>query len=164
MHSTRSFPWEVQQAAVRRYLTSDISYRELSLQVGASAWTLRGWVKRHQSGAMTKPKPGARSTEQRTPSEKLQLLLKAQRLPDDELGEFLRREGLREGDLERFEQEALEAMQGAHAQREPRKQLAEVERRAQKAEKRLREANALLALQKKVQALWADEDDDTPRS
>ena len=44
------------------------------------------------------------------------------------------------------------------------RRVRELERKMIKTEKRLREATALLDLQKKVQALWGDADDDTQGS
>ncbi len=158
-----SFPAEVREAAVLRYLNTDISYRALALEVGISAWTLRDWVRRYQARGVAKP-DDCRPTDERPASEKLSLLLKARALPDEELGEFLRREGIREGDLERWEQEALGGLERASSDALQSRQVRELERRVHKSEKRLKEAEALLELQKKVQALWADEDDDTSHS
>ncbi len=161
----RAFPIEVRESAVQRYLSTDISYRQLAKEVGASTWTLRGWVKRYQGEPMSsRKKDTARSTNERTSQEKLNLLLKARSLPDDQLGEFLRREGIREGDLERWEQDALSGFERAASSEVSSRQVRELEQRVRKNEKRLKEANALLNLQKKVQALWVDEDDDTSRS
>ena len=80
-----------------------------------------------------------------------------------ERGAFLRREGLRDGDLERWQQEALSGL-GATEPPGSSRRVRELERKMIKTEKRLREATALLDLQKKVQALWGDADDDTQGS
>ena len=58
-------------------------------------------------GAGARGNNEARSTDERSAVEKLPLLLKAKALPDEQLGAFLRESGIREGDLERWEQEAL---------------------------------------------------------
>jgi len=88
------------------------------------------------------------STDERAPEEKLRLLLEARPLADEQLGEFLRREGIREGDLERWEQEALGGLQRGPSDAGKSRQIRELERRVHKSEKRLKEANALLELQK----------------
>ena len=75
-------------------------------------------------------------------------LLEAQALPEDERGAFLRREGLRDGDLERWQQEALSGL-GATEPPGSSRRVRELERKMIKTEKRLREATALLDLQKK---------------
>jgi transposase-like protein len=164
-HQNIPFPPEVREAAVRRYLTTEVSYRRLAAEIGTSERSLRDWVKRHQAGQMKPPDEDlSRSTDERAPEEKLRLLLKARALADEQLGEFLRREGIREGDLERWEQEALGGLQRGPSDAGKSRQIRELERRVHKSEKRLKEANALLELQKKVQALWGDEDDNTPHS
>jgi transposase-like protein len=162
---SRSVPDAVKEAAVRRYLSTEVSYQELGRELGVDRTTVRGWVRLCQEeGSVVKKRSRgkARSTEQRSPEERLRLLLEGRNLGEEELGEFLRREGIREGDLERWEQDAL----GGLRESEPlgrleRRRHAAVKRKAKRQEKRLREAEALLELQKKVQALWAEEDDDT---
>jgi hypothetical protein len=49
----------------------------------------------------------------RSPEEKLRLLLEVKGLPDAKRGKLLRREGVHDGDLERWEQEALSGLRGA---------------------------------------------------
>ena len=143
---------------VQRYLSGTESSTEVAAVEGISAGTLRHWAKRRQADAVTKKKPVAQPVDERSPEEKLRLLLAAKALPDSELGEFLRREGLREGDLERWEQEATEGLKSAVAGQATERQLREMEKRLHKTEKRLNEAEALLDLQKKVQALWGAAD------
>jgi hypothetical protein len=100
----------------------------------------------------------------RTPDEKLALVLEASRLGDEELGEFLRRNGLHEADLSRWRGEALSGL-GNRRQANPRgtevKRIRELEKELRRKDKALAEAAALLVLQKKVQAIWGDGDDDT---
>jgi hypothetical protein len=103
----------------------------------------------------------ATATDQRSAEEKLRLLVEASALTEQQLGEFLRREGLRDGDLERFRAEAMGGLGGqVHSEADLRR-IQELERVNAKQGKRLREAEALLELQKKVQALWGAKDDDT---
>ena len=94
LHQDVPFPVEVREAAVRRYLPTEVSYRRLAAEIGTSEWSLRDWVKRHQAGQV-KPadEDSSRSTDERTPEEELRLLLKARALTDEQLGEFLRHEG-----------------------------------------------------------------------
>ena len=78
--------------------------------------------------------------------------------------QFLRREGLRDGDLERFRAEALGGLSGKAHSAQDRRQIQELERLNAKQAKRLREAEVLLELQKKVQELWGAKDDDTSKN
>jgi len=103
------------------------------------------------------------SSDARSAQDKLRLLLEASRISESERGEFLRREGLRDGDLERFEAEALSGLSGGMRSAADQRRLQELEKVAAKQEKRLREAEVLLDLQKKVQELWGAKDDDTTK-
>jgi transposase-like protein len=161
------FPQDVQEAAARRYLTTDLTQRQVAEEFGASSWSIRTWVHQAQErSAVAKKSKRAtnaerRSTEQRSAEEKLRLLLEARALTEEQLGEFLRREGLHDGDLERWRAEALGGLGGQLHNDADRCRIAELERAALKQHKRLREAEALLELQKKVQALWGEKEDDT---
>jgi transposase-like protein len=165
----RSYPEQLKEAAVRGYLTSDLSYRELGRELGIPEGTIRGWVRRaEQLQEMAKSgkdgkKRSARSTEQRSAEEKLRLLLEARSLSEEQLGEFLRREGLRDADLERWSQEALTGLGGEVHHEADVRRIRELERQHVKQSKQLRETKALLELSKKVAALWEDEDDDIPQ-
>jgi len=160
------YPDSVKEGAIQRYLSSGVSFRELSDELGIKPGTLKNWVirARHRGPTTMAKRQEKRSTDEREASEKLRLILEAQRLDDAELGEFLRREGIREGDLERWREEALSGLQAAPSRAGDQHRIRELERETARQKKRLREAEALLVLQKKVQALWEDEDDDTSRS
>jgi transposase-like protein len=159
------YPESLKESAIQRYLTSELSFRELGEELGIRAGTIKGWVTRarHRGTTMAKQQEKC-STDEREASEKLRLILEAHRLDDAELGEFLRREGIKEGDLERWQEDALSGLQAAPSRAVDEYRIRELERETTRQKKRLREAEALLELQKKVQALWEDEGDDTSRS
>jgi transposase len=153
-----------------------ISATALSQEVGVSQNSLSRWLRQASVAASTvapmskkKPSPRPSSRRGRTAEEKLQLVLKASALSDEELGAFLRREGLHEAQLEEWRAKALAAATGAlkglHGQRaqatpESRK-IQELERELRRKDKALAEVTALLALKKKLEEIWGDEDDDT---
>jgi transposase-like protein len=159
-------PRELRAAAVARYLTTDLTLEEVGEQFGTSKTNIYYWVKAAAGSQAlkkkTKPSPAATS-DNRTAQEKLRLLLEASKLAEAERGEFLRREGLRDGDLERFEAEALGGLSGQVHSPGDQRRIQELERVNAKQEKRLREAEVLLDLQKKVQELWGARDDDTTK-
>lgn len=164
----RRFADELKEAAVERFLTSDLSLSAVAEQFGTTRYSVANWVKLAQSrGEVKKPKPhlvaAATPTDERSASEKLRLIISAGALSEEQLGEFLRREGLRDGDLERFRTEALGGLEGKVHSAQDRRQIQELERVNAKQAKRLREAEVLLELQKKVQELWGAKDDDTTR-
>src|SRR4051812_2308509 len=112
------FAEAVKEAAVQRYLSSDLTLGEGAEQGGADHSTVAYWVKRaetrirmskkHKQGTPVESAP----SDQRSASEKLRLLVEAGSLSEEKLGEFLRREGIRDGDLERFRAEAMGGLGG----------------------------------------------------
>lgn len=163
-HVCRTFSAETREAAMQRYLTSDLTLTAVGEEFGTSRYNLSNWLKRAESEVSKKIKPVAAPTDERSAEDKLRLLLEASALSEEQLGEFLRREGLRDGDLERFRAEALGGLSGKAHSPQDRRQIQELERINAKQEKRLREAEVLLELQKKVQELWGVKDDDTTKT
>jgi len=157
---------QVREASVARYLNSNLTMREVADQFGATRYSVADWVRK--AGALSdmskKAKVEPIPTDKRSAEEKLRLLLEASSLADEKLGEFLRREGLHEGDLQRFRTEAIGGLSGLVRSDADRRRIQELERTNTRNEKRLREAEALLDLQKKVHALWGAKEDDTTES
>jgi transposase-like protein len=158
----------MKEAAVQRFLTSDLSLTAVAEQFGTTRYSVANWVKlAHSQGEVKKPKQhlvaAATPTDGRSASEKLRLLIEAGALDQEQLGEFLRREGLHDGDLERFRAEALGGLEGKVHSQQDRRQIQELERMNAKQAKRLHEAEVLLELQKKVHELWGAKDDDTTK-
>lgn len=155
---------------MQRYLNSDLTLTEVGEQFGTSRYTLAAWLKEAETQNEVSKKPkqhlvaAAVATDERSGTEKLRLIIEANSLSEEQLGEFLRREGLRDGDLERFRLEALGGLDGKVHSQQDRRQIQELERMNAKQAKRLREAEVLLELQKKVQELWGAKDDDTTKT
>lgn len=101
----------------------------------------------------------------RTPEEKFSLVLEAASVPEAELGEWLRRKGIHAAQLEDWRAQAMSGLKAKDEQRKDKaadaRQIRQLERELARKDKALAEAAALLVLQKKVQAIWGDEDDDT---
>jgi len=99
-----------------------------------------------------------------SPAEKLRIISEALGLKGEELGAFMRREGLHDSDLEGMRAAALEGLEPKTVQRGPspeEKRIATLERELRRKEKALAEAAALLVLQKKFRALMEEEGNDT---
>ena len=147
-----------------------ISATALSKEVGVSQNTLSRWLREAPTVThMTKKKSAARKgSRRRTAEEKLQVVMKAAALSDEELGAFLRVEGLHEAQLEEWRSKALEAAKGAlkapHGKRSEQtpeqREIRELKRELRRKNDALAEASALLILKKKFQALLGDEDDE----
>lgn len=142
----------------------------LARETGVAQATLSRWlIQARTIGLMSKDdrktKPELLRKE-RSPEEKMRLVLQANRLSEDELGAFLRREGLHEADLAEWRDamlSGLKPLSRKQARSPEGRRVRELEKELRRKEKALAEAAALLVLQKKVHALWGDEDDDTKK-
>ena len=99
-----------------------------------------------------------------TPAEKLRVVVEASQLSDEDLGEFLRREGLHEAQLKEWwalaESAFVDTTRSSKRSPEARR-IKELEWEVRRKDKALAEASALLILKKKVEAIWGAMDDDT---
>lgn len=151
-----------------------ISAIRLSKEVGVSQSQLSRWLLQARTVApMTKDRPSDRvvqaSGSARTASEKLRIVMAAAALGPDELGAFLRREGVHEAELEQWRAAVLEAgqvaLEGSGARAPARsgesKRVKELERELRRKDKALAEAAALLVLQKKFHTYLEERDRDT---
>jgi transposase len=97
--------------------------------------------------------------------ERMQLVLEADGLADQELGELLRRRGVHRKQLDEWRAAVEEAFSAPTGRRSPAsKRIKQLEREVARKDKALAETAALLVLQKKVQLLFPDGvhgDDDT---
>jgi transposase len=138
----------------------------LSGETGVSQSSLSKWLRQAKVRPMAhdeKPPKKERRPEDWTAAEKLSAVMEASRLGDDELGAFLRREGLHDAQLAEWRKAALEGIGGTKAPRvsSESRRVRELEKEVLRKDKALAEAAALLVLQKKVRAIWGDGDDDT---
>ena len=107
----------------------------------------------------------AADAPQRSAEEKFSLVLEAAAVPEGELGEWLRRKGVHAAQLEEWRAQAMAGLAGSEKRSKESatdaKHIRQLERELARKDKALAEAAALLVLQKKVQAIWGDGDDDT---
>ena len=162
---------------VRRMTGRDrISANMLSEEVGVHQSTLSRWLRhageeKNVKGNGHVPQKDSMRPDDLPPREKLQLVMEAAKLSEEELGVFLRRHGLHEAQLEQWRGKVDEAALGALEKPKKRrpgkspesKKIHELEREVMRKDKALAEVTALLALKKKLDALLGDEDDDTTR-
>jgi len=143
---------------------SENSVVAIAAEAGIPRTTLYGWLRLAKIANMSKKKKQGRPRKARfSPKEKLRLVNEASTLSDNELGSFLRREGLHEIDLQSMREAALQGLTPAVVQRgmSPLElELKQLKKELRRKEKALAEAAALLILQKKFQALLAEEGDE----
>jgi transposase len=109
----------------------------------------------------------ARRPQDWTAEEKLEVVIEAASLPEEELGAFLRRKGLHEAHLKEWRQTVLSGLQKSPARSKKStfeaRRIRELERELDRKEKALAEAAALLVLKKKARAIWGDGGDGTAK-
>jgi transposase len=156
-----------------------ISANRLAKEVGVSQNTLSRWLRDVARDKKVKRNGHVAQLYSVRPDdlpavEKLRLVMEASKLPDADLGEFLRRNGLHEAQLEEWRQKAEEAAVSALEKPKKKrrgkspeaKRVQQLERELNRKEKALAEVTALLALKKKLEMLFGEGEDDgtTPRS
>jgi transposase len=152
-----------------------VSANSLAAEVGLSQPTLSRWLREARtvpgmSKKLRGSKNGARPgrSQDWSPEEKSRVVVESRNLSEEELGAFLRKEGLYQAQLDEWAEAmhaSLSAPKKSKAAAADAKRIKKLERELRRKEKALAEAAALLILQKKVQEIWGDEDDDTePRS
>jgi len=153
-----------------------ISANALSREIGVSQGTLSRWLrdagnledmsKKNKRNATQK---ASRGKPRRTAEEKLRIVIEAAALSEDSLGDFLRKEGIHQVQLDKWRDKALPAATEAlkDAKRKKSEQTPEsrenrkLKRELFRKEKALAEAAALLVLKKKLEMYYgADEEDD----
>ena len=155
-----------------------MSANALSSEVGIAQGTLSRWLKQAATippkMSPTDDEPTKRA-EDWSPEEKVAFVMEAAAIPGAELGALLRQKGVHEAQLDEWRKQVTESAvaamrpQNRRAEREAAaaeaKKIRQLEREILRKDKALAETAALLVLQKKVQAIWGDEDDDTdPKS
>ncbi len=160
-----------------------ISATQLAQEVGVHQSTLSRWlraaseeVKRERRGKRVERTLQAREPRPVRPDdlparEKLRLVKEAAELPQAELGEFLRRHGLHEVQLEAWRQKIEEAAldvlgkpKKSRARKSPEaKRIRELERELERKDKALAEVTALLVLKKNWMPSWGTRATARPR-
>jgi len=145
-----------------------ISGCALSREVGVPQPTLSRWLRQARSlRGMPHPEQPSKRPRSWSIEEKLRVVVEATGLKPEELGAFLRREGLHEAQLQEWTRAAVEGIGGSitpaaqRAKGADKRRIRELERELRRKDSALAEVTALLALQKKLRALWGDADDGT---
>jgi transposase len=126
----------------------------LSIRTGICQPTLSRWLRDAREEGMSQSKPPQRVPRRPSewkPEEKLSLVVQAEGLTGDALGEFLRREGVHEADLAEWRVAALVGLgtrSKAAAVSGDARRVRELERELLRKDKALAETAALLVLKK----------------
>lgn len=162
----RQYSSEIKETMVAKLCApSGPSALQLSKDTGISQTALSRW--KRQFGSYTTVKN--RRPEDWSPEERLQAVFEAQGLGEEELGEFLRKNGLHFHTMEEWKQEALASVTQSKKRGRPKKdpELVAVQEENKKLkrdllrkDKALAEQSAVIILQKKAKELWGEDEDD----
>lgn len=154
------------EGARKALLRGDRPFIAIARELGVATVTLRSWVAKsaNGSGTMKKNHFGPKS-KNRSLDEKFSLVLEAAALKESELGDFLRRHGLHNIELDQWKKELSERLQGpSRADRSEENKLKfaniRLEKEVRRKDKALAEVSALIILQKKVSALLGTGEED----
>lgn len=138
---------------------SAMSAFRLSKECGVGQPTLSTWLRKARVTPMA-VNDGRGRKKRWTPGEKLRVLGAAAQLGEEELGEFLRREGLYEADLKAMRDEVMAALTPTRTKADAadKKRIKELERELRRKEKALAETAAILVLRKKLSAYFSAEE------
>lgn len=149
---------------VRRILPpNNETVKAVAKEIGVSENSIYIWIKKLKEGTLGKD--GDVYPSKRQPKEKLRLLLEGNNIPDENQGEWLRKNGLHSEHLHQFEQELREIVEDkSEKQKEENRQLKsenkELKKELRRKEKALAEMAALLTLKKKANEIWGEDEDD----
>ena len=105
--------------------------------------------------------------QDRSAEEKLKIVLEAEIVPEEQLGAFLRRNGIHEAQLREWRSMMLSGLQKpprpSSKNSEETRKIHQLEKELQRKEKALAEAAAIIILKKKVQSIWGGEDEPTDK-
>jgi transposase-like protein len=143
------------------------SISQLANEEGISEATLYNWRNEARTRGILLP-DGATGPDGWTARDKFAAVLESASLNEEETAEYCRRKGIYPDQLKAW-RHACEAANDwdkqasiklKSEQKTNRKRIKDLEKDLQRKEKALAEAAALLVLQKKVQAIWADPEDE----
>lgn len=151
---------------VKMALPGGFSATELSKETGVSQPTLSKWKKTYGSvGNMDVGKDRSkRRPKDWNGQERLQAITDTAKMSEEDLGAYLRREGLHFVQVEQWKVEIVKALSREPGKRrgisEEKKKIKELEREVRRKDKALAEVTALLILKKKADLIWGVAEDD----
>ena len=154
-------------SVVRKTLDgSGRSVSEVARETGVCYATVYNWIEKYRLGKLDMDEAGGLRPDQRSPGEKLTLLLESKTLDEEQKGEWLRQHGLHSEHLPLWEQELTTVMNDKQTDlNQKNKQLEKenkrLERELERKEKALAEAAVLLTLKKKFRNLFSTEDEES---
>lgn len=163
MGSQQKFSEDFKDAIVRKVLNrGNQTIKEFCRQEGVALSSTTTWIRNRAKVLGMKT---SKSSTQWTAEEKLKVLIQSNGLSEEELGVFLRKEGLHSHQICEWKLDILQALgsgtgKSRRAKDGSTQRIRELEKDLHRKDKALAEASALLILQKKVNLIWGKESGD----
>jgi transposase-like protein len=164
---TKNHSEEFKREIVKKILLSGRSLREVSKETGISTSTIFVWKKKYAMNVSMKKN----SISHWTPEQILEAIIQTSSMTEQDLGEYLRINGLHSCDLENFKKDFLNSYQSQKPQgrgrpkldpevAELRKQEKQLKRDLRKTQSALAEQTARIILLKKSHEIWGTSEED----
>jgi transposase len=140
------------------------SINEVAKDLNVFPATLSNWIKQVKDGKLRSIEGDSIPPSQRYPGEKFSLLLESKTIPPEQLGEWLRKQGLHSEHLPLWEQELTDFMKNKNTDLKGeniilKRENKELQKELARKEKALAEAAVLLTLKKKFQNLFTQDEE-----
>lgn len=173
---TSPFTASFKQQAVEKALgrPPGVTLDDLAEEWGIGRSTVQRWMRESRAKVSTQPEhPKQQMNTEKRPQdwsadEKLRVVIACGSLDDKGMNEFCREHGIYPHHIEQWKAEFIEGTAGTNRveDRSEAKQLKhenkELKKELRRKEKALAETAALLVLQKKVDAMWGNDEDNSP--
>jgi Transposase len=152
-----------QQALEKVYNRGERTVQSIAEDLNINTWMLKNWMKLPKGVAESPAELVTKRPQDRSLSERFQLILESQGKEGEALHAWCREQGIFPHHLQAwrkaFEAGTAETAVSRAEWREPKASHSALQRELKRKEKALAEAAALLVLQKKYQALWEEKDE-----
>ena len=153
---------QTRETAVKKALTGSDSVRDIAEQMGVGLSTLQRWLRKARKSGEPVMAQHEKRPQDWTREERLNALLEAAKLSDEELGAWCRQKGIHTHHLEKWHKELAQEQPGGQDgnARKLKKEVKDLKKELNRKDKALAETGALLAQKKKADAIWGDNEDD----
>jgi hypothetical protein len=156
----RQYSDEFKQAIIQKcLLPGGPSITQIARENGLVIKTVYGWKAKYANQSIMK------NIKNWTPEKKLEVVIETASLTENELGEYLRKNGLHSSDIENFKNDFMKGIKSVGRPKldpeliKSKKKEKELQKDLRRKEKALAEMAARIVLLKKTQLLFADEED-----
>ena len=158
--STMNYSPELKDALLRRIASNNESITKISREEGISEQTLRNWRDKARREGYAAPGTDAIPDNWST-QDKFLIVVETASMNETELAEYARKKGLYVEQIKAWKDACMNANGGvAKEASRLNRELKDFEKERRKLEKEFAEAEALLVLSKKANALWGESEDE----